>query len=125
MRVSAIMALLFGVIICVFETLINWGQWQWWPWWLVDYVAGIILIFGGTLALRGKPLGHLILVAGWGFALGMMWMSLAGNIEQGTDPARAGRVAGHYITLITLAILWCLSGLLLALRGKPTNQSKL
>ncbi len=130
MRIPALMAVIYALGLAMFETLVNWGQWQWWPWWLVDYVAAAVLLAGGVLALRGQaqsdvPLGTGIMLVGWGFALGMMWMSLAGNIAEGTDPARDGRVAGFYISLIVLSMIYCLVGLMLTIRSDRTAQSKL
>ncbi len=96
------MALVVGGLLAAFETLVNWGQWQWWPWWLVDYVGAALLIGGGVLTLNNHSAGDRLLCAGWAFNIGMAWMSMAGNIEDGTDPARAGRVAGFYVALIGL-----------------------
>ncbi|MGB7374644.1 hypothetical protein [Pontixanthobacter sp.] len=124
-RASAIMAILYGVGLSGFETLINWGQWQWWPWWLVDYVAAAILIAGGIASLRNGAVGPALLFTGWGFALGMMWMSLAGNIAQGTAPDRAARVAGLYVALICASMAYCFAGLCLSLaayRHQSQNQ---
>lgn len=118
LRGSAVMALLFAATLAGFETWINWGQWQWWPWWLVDYCAAALLAAGGIMALRAHASGPLVLCCGWGFALGMMWMSLAGNVEAGTDPARAARVAELYILLIGLAMAWSLAGLILTFAGR-------
>lgn len=111
------MALIYSAGLAGFETLVNWGQWQWWPWWLVDYIAAALLMSGGLAVLRNARVGAALLTTGWGFALGMMWMSLAGNIEAGTDPDRAARVAGLYVVVIVFSIMWCLTGLLLTLAG--------
>ena len=111
------MALVYSAGLAGFETLVNWGQWQWWPWWLVDYVAAAMLAFGGLAVLRRSAGGSSLLATGWGFALGMMWMSLAGNIEAGTDPDRAARVVGLYVALIAASMAWCLVGLALTLRA--------
>lgn len=119
------MALLYAAVLASFETYINWGQWQWWPWWLVDYVSGGLLATGAVLALRGSARGPLLLACGWGFAIAMMWMSLAGNIEAGTDPTRTGRVAGLYIALISVSMIWCSLGLSLTLMNARPPQSKL
>jgi hypothetical protein len=121
LRISAIFAIISGTLLASFETLINWGQWQWWPWWLVDYVGAALLIGGGILALRRHYTGDRILCAGWAFNIGMAWMSMAGNIEAGTDPARSGRVAGLYVALIGLHIFVSTVGLLLA--SLPRRQS--
>lgn len=105
------MALVYGAGLAGFETLVNWGQWQWWPWWLIDYVAAAMLVIGGVAALRRVPAGGAMLASGWGFALGMMWMSLAGNIEAGADLERSERVGGLYVALIVASMLWCFIGL--------------
>ena len=114
---SSYLALIYGSCLIIFETLVNWGQWQWWPFWLVDYVAAIILILGGLATLKYRVYGLRLLSAGWGFTFGMMWMSLASNLADGTDPERAARVAGLYVSLILLSITVSLVGLLLALTG--------
>lgn len=115
LRISALLAILAGALLAGFETLVNWGQWQWWPYWLVDYVAAALLAGGGLATLKRKSAGRRLLCAGWAFTAGMAWMSLAGNIAAGADPARNGRVAGLYIALIALLIGVSLAGLLIAL----------
>jgi hypothetical protein len=117
-RLSASLALLVGSLLAVFETWVNWGQWQWWPWFVVDYVAAALLIGGGWLAFKRHPSGARLLSAGWAFAIGMAWMSLAGNVEAGPDPARDGRVAGFYLILIGLMIATSIAGLAMALVAK-------
>ena len=114
---SSYLALIYGSCLIIFETIVNWGQWQWWPFWLVDYVAAIILILGGLATLKYRDYGSQLLSAGWGFTFAMMWMSLASNLADGTDPERAARVAGLYVSLILLSITVSLVGLFLALTG--------
>jgi hypothetical protein len=118
LRASASVALIVGTLLASFETLVNWGQWQWWPFWLVDFVGAALLIGGGVLTLRNHVSGDRILCAGWAFNIGMAWMSMAGNIEMGTDPARAGRVAGFYVALIGLHIAVSTLCLLLAITAR-------
>ena len=121
--ISASLAIIYGLGLASFETYVNWGQWQWWPFWLVDYVAAALLIFGGLATLKSHIYGSKLLCAGWGFALGMMWMSLAGNISDGADPDRASRVAGLYVSLIVVSMAISLIGLLLALsRDKNVDR---
>jgi hypothetical protein len=115
LKASALLAILTGAVLAAFETLVNWGQWQWWPWWLVDYVAAALLVSGGLATLKRKAHGRRLLSAGWAFTVGMAWMSLAGNLADGADPARDARVAGFYIGLIGLMIAVSLTGLLAAI----------
>jgi len=117
LKASAYLALMYGFGLTAFETFVNWGQWQWWPFWLVDYVAAAVLFIGGIATLKAHSSAAKLLCLGWGFTLGMMWMSMAGNIADGTDPARAARVANLYIVLIGFSLFISLVGLLLALRG--------
>lgn len=125
LRAAAVMALFYAATLAAFETFINWGQWQWWPWWLVDYVSAGLLVAGGVFALRRSAKGPVLLACGWGFAIAMMWMSLAGNIEAGAVPARAGRVGGLYIALIAFSMIWSILGLALTLNARSDPQSKL
>lgn len=124
-KLSAVLVLVAATLLAGFETLVNWGQWQWWPWWLVDYVGAALLIGGGALTLNAHRSGLRLLCAGWAFNIGMAWMSMAGNIEAGTDPARAGRVAGFYVLLIGLHIATSLIGLLLAARAADRTQPQI
>lgn len=120
-KFSAYLALAFGLGLAGFETLVNWEQWQWWPYWLVDYAASALLIIGGLATLKQHSSGLRLLCCGWGFSLGMLWMSLAGNISNGTDPDRAARVADLYVFLICSSLALCLAGLLLALKDKSNG----
>jgi hypothetical protein len=117
-RISALLAILVGSLLAGFETLVNWGQWQWWPFWLVDYVAAALLIGGGVAVLKRRAASLRLLAAGWAFAIGMAWMSLAGNLAEGPDPARDGRVAGFYLALIGLMIATSVLGLVLSLTAR-------
>jgi hypothetical protein len=122
LRYAALMALIYSAGLAGFETLVNWGQWQWWPLWLVDYVAAAMLAVGAIGVIRHYSAGAAMLAAAWGFALGMMWMSLAGNIEAGVDPDRAARVAGLYIVLIAFSMAWCMAGLTLTLWAQRNSR---
>jgi len=31
LQISAYLAIIYGIGLAGFETLVNWGQWQWWP----------------------------------------------------------------------------------------------
>jgi hypothetical protein len=118
LRASALMAIVCGLALAIAETAINWGQWQWWPWWLVDFVAAALMIAGGVAVIKDITNGRALLASGWAFALGMGWMSLAGNIAAGPDPERNARVAGLYTDLIASGLVICVIGLAFALFGK-------
>jgi len=73
--------------------------------------------------LKQRAYGLKLLFVGWGFTIGMMWMSLAVNIADGTDPDRAARVAGLYVILIIFSMIISLIGLLLALTDNTKQTS--
>ncbi|MGB0920509.1 MAG: hypothetical protein ACPG06_02440 [Alphaproteobacteria bacterium] len=80
MKLSAIVALLFGLFLAGAEAYRNWGDWQWWPFWVVDYVGAALLIYGGARVLRGGTKAWL--TGGWGFTTAMFYMSFFSHIER-------------------------------------------
>lgn len=114
-RVSAWLAVSFGVFLAIAEAVRNWGDWQWWPFWLVDYIAAALLITGGVLTLRRRPRGAVWLAGSWGFATAMVYMSFWSHISQIDQPAE-GNIPQVPLTTI-IGILWLLTivGFLLAL----------
>ena len=123
-RISAYLAIGFGIFLFFAEMVRNWGDWQWWPFWTVDYVAAGLLIFGGQRALNTGTLRWL--TAGWGFASGMAWMSFFGHVQNLRIEAleHTGPVPEDRLTLI-IGILFalCLMGFLMALLGKRVDKS--
>jgi hypothetical protein len=116
-KISAWLAIVFGLSLSVLEALRNWGNWQWWPFWVVDYVAAALLIIGGALALRGRA--DRWLTAGWGFACAMFWMSFFGHL----DTVLAGGVdtrEARLTTIIGALFGVTVVGLVLSLIGRRT-----
>lgn len=125
LRASALLAIATGMALALLEFRANWNDWQWWPWWLVDFVAAGLLLGGAMLTMRQARRGRSVLVAAWAFTLGMAWMSLAGNLAEGVDPARDGRLGGLYIGLIVLLVSSAFAGMLMAIFGEqPAAQPK-
>ncbi|WP_293390199.1 hypothetical protein [Phenylobacterium sp. RIFCSPHIGHO2_01_FULL_69_31] len=98
-RISAWLAVVFGLALAVLEAVRNWGDWQWWPFWVVDYVAATLLVVGGVLVLRRGPAHWL--TAGWGFACAMFWMSFFGHFD---EVLRQGAAVGAREQRLTLII---------------------
>lgn len=117
LRASALLAILTGLALATGEVLANWGDWQWWPWWLVDFVAAGLLVAGGSMTIRRRAKGPLLLGMAWTFTAGMVWMSLAGNLADGVDAGRNARMAGFYITLLSALLATAAVGAFFCLVG--------
>jgi len=124
-RISAYLALAFGVFLFIGEIVRNWGDWQWWPFWVVDYIGASLLIFGGQRALKTGTLRWL--TGGWGFTAAMFWMSFFNHVDnlRANGPETNGPIEESQLTMIIgIMLAIALSGLLMALLGKrPTPSS--
>ncbi len=123
-RISAYLAIAFGVFLFIAEIVRNWGDWQWWPFWVVDYIGAALLIFGGQRALNTGTLRWL--TGGWGFTAAMFWMSFFSHVENLRTQAidHNGPVQEAALTTIIGVMLGlALIGLLLALLGKRPDTS--
>lgn len=93
-------SLAFGVAICLLQagrSLLWWRRPQSLPEWLfvVDaYLVGMMMFAGVVVARRQEDTGRLILAAGWGLAVGILFRSFVG---QWGDPSRHG---GHEIVVL-------------------------
>lgn len=116
-RISAWLAIAFGLSLSVLEVLRNWDDWQWWPFWVVDYFAAALLVAGGVLALRRGV--DRWLTAGWGFACAMFWMSYFGHLGDLMQAGLGADAREQRLTMI-IGVLFALTvaGLLLSLLGR-------
>jgi hypothetical protein len=80
-QMSAQIAIAFGLILPVLETVRRWRE----PFYLLniidDYLLGIILVIAGYLALRQSRKYQALLVGAWGIAIGGFYYSLVGSYE--------------------------------------------
>lgn len=118
-RLSAFLAIAFGVFLAIAEAARNWGDWQWWPYWVVDYIAAALLIFGGQ---RYIFKGSVRWLAGaWGWTAGTFYASFFSHVERLTSGAtgHTGPIAEDRLTVIIgLMLLIAVGGFLGALLGK-------
>ena len=122
-RISAYLALAFGVFLFVGEVVRNWGDWQWWPFWVVDYIAASLLIFGGQRALKTGTVRWL--TGGWGFTAAMFWMSFFRHVDslRSQGPGTNGPIEESQLTIIIGVMLGiALLGFLFALLGKRPER---
>ena len=122
-RVSAYLAIAFGVFLFVGEMVRNWGDWQWGPFWVVDYIGAALLIFGGQRALKTGTIRWLS--GGWGFTVAMFWMSFFTHVRnfRAGGPETNGPIAESPLTLIIgIMLAIALAGFLMALLGRRPEK---
>jgi hypothetical protein len=120
-KVSAWLAVVFGLSLAVLEAVRNWGDWQWWPFWVVDYVAATLLVVGGGLALRRRTIHWM--TAGWGFACAMFWMSFFDHVGEAMKAAGAVDAREHQLTVI-IGVMFSLTILGLVAALVPTQNAR-
>ena len=67
------MAIVFSLVLAIVETYLNWGDWQFAPLWIVDYLIVIVLLLGVFVCKQNQKK---ILLLGWSFSAGVMYMAL-------------------------------------------------
>jgi len=72
-KINLIIATLYSISLAIVETLLNWGDWQYAPLWIVDYLIVIILLLGVFVC---KEFQQKVLLLGWSFSAGVMYMAL-------------------------------------------------
>lgn len=106
-RLSARLALGFGIFLAIAEAVRNWGNWQWWPFWLVDYIAVVLLLAGAFLTLRRRTGAAPVLSGAWGFTTAMFYMSFWSHIEH-IHEAADGNIDQGPLTWI-IGLLWAIT----------------
>ena len=86
------LAIFIGVITPLLETIRRWSTWQDDPMsFFDDYIIGGLLLYGAWRVGKNAREGQKDLVAGWGFAMGMVYASLNFQLQQlrvgAVDPA--------------------------------------
>ena len=80
-QISAKIAIIFGFVLPLLETIRRWYE----PFYLFnlldDYLLGIILVISGYLTLRQPRKYQALLVGAWGIAIGGFYYSLISSYE--------------------------------------------
>jgi len=81
-KINLTIATLYSIILSVTEAALNWGDWQYAPLWIVDYLIVLILLLA-VFIFKDKIQKYLLLT-GWSFSAGVMYMVLFINLEPET-----------------------------------------
>ena len=124
-RLSRNLAIFLGLIAPILETVRRWHTWQDDPMsFFDDYVLGALLLYGAYRVTRELRSGQKFLVAGWGFALGLVYASLDHQLQMirtgATDPAPISSEAVAVVKAIGFIIV--VIGLVSSLRSLPAEN---
>ena len=78
-KINLIIATLYSIILAIVEVILNWGDWQYTPLWIVDYIIVAILL--SAVFIFKENIQRLMLLSGWAFSSGVMYMVLFINLE--------------------------------------------
>jgi hypothetical protein len=112
------LAIFLGLITPILETIRRWHTWQDDPLsFFDDYILGALLLFGAWRVTKDSRTGQKFLVAGWGFALGLVYASLDHQLQMlrtgAADPApiSSGAVAMVKAIGFIIVVVGLVSGL--------------
>ena len=117
-KINLIIASLYSIILAITEVMLNWGNWQYAPLWIVDYLIVAILL--SAVFVFKKNIQRLMLLLGWAFSSGVMYMVLFINLEPIPKMNQTPNVEG-ILPLVGLALLVSILGILLTMILSENN----
>ena len=119
------LAIVFGILAPVAETIRRWSTWKKDPASLFDdYILGAFLLYGAWRVGRNVYSGQRFLAAAWAFTCGMAYLSFFGQL----DRLRAGEIdpapiASKWVLLIKgVALGLAVLALVVSLRQVPEER---
>lgn len=125
MKFSRALAIIFGILAPILETVRRWGTWREFPPALFDdYILGAFLLSGAWLVGRRFDAGQKLLAAAWGFTCGLGYYSFFEQLRRyrldEIDPAPIP--SGAVLIIKGTAVLLAIAALLFTLRAtKPAR----
>ena len=114
-KTNLIVATLYSIILAIVEAILNWGDWQYAPLWIVDYLIVIILL--SAVFVFKNNIQRLMLLLGWAFSSGVMYMALFINLEPIPTTVKSPNVEG-ILPLVGLALVVSIIGVILTIIDK-------
>lgn len=119
------LALLFGVLLPIVETIRRWpqlGDIRIWPAWLDDFVLGACLLYGAWRTAKDIETGRLWLAAAWGVTCGMAYSSFFGQLVRLDQPDPAPIPAAWVVGIKGVGFLLAILALAGSLRHPPEKS---
>jgi|TARA_B100001971_G_scaffold192234_1_gene196324 hypothetical protein len=117
-KTNLIVATLYSIILAIVEAILNWGDWQYAPLWIVDYLIVIILL--SAVFVFKKNIQRLMLLLGWAFSAGVMYMVLFINLEPIPTAVASPNIEGK-LPLVGLALIVSIVGIVLTIIDSKNN----
>ena len=117
-KTNLIVATLYSIILAIVEAILNWGDWQYAPLWIVDYLIVIILL--SAVFVCKKNIQRLMLLLGWAFSAGVMYMVLFINLEPIPTAVASPNIEGK-LPLVGLALIVSIVGIVLTIIDSKNN----
>ena len=117
-KINLIVATLYSIVLAIIEAMLNWGNWQYAPLWIVDYLIVIILLL--AVFVFKKNIQKLMLLLGWAFSAGVMYMALFINLEPIPTTIVSPNVEG-ILPSIGLALIVSIVGIVLTMIDSKNN----
>ena len=118
-KINLIVATLYSIILAIVEVMLNWGDWQYAPLWIVDYLIVIILL--SAVFVFENNIQRLMLLLGWAFSSGVMYMALFVNLEPIPTTVKSPNVEG-ILPLVGLALVVSIIGVILTIIDKKEAE---
>ena len=108
-KINLIIATVYSIVLALVEALLNWGNWQYPPLWIVDYLIVIILLLGIFVYKENQ---QKVLLLGWSFSSGVMYMALFISLEPSSTITTLN---SNILYSIALALIVSLVGIVLTI----------
>lgn len=125
MRFSRALALTFGVLAPIGETVRRWHTWREFPPALFDdYLMGALLIWGAWSVGRDVGRGRPILATAWGFTCGLGYYSFFEQVRQYRlgEPDPAPIPSSWMVGIKGIGLALAVLALILTLRGRGRSE---
>lgn len=118
LKLNVVAAVILGIALASGDTIRRFGTEFFLPFLIDDYVACVLLIAGAWAAYRSSFKNLSLLLAGWCFTCGMLYLSFFANVERYmANPSSPGISAPIWVILIFIAFVASILGALATLHA--------
>lgn len=120
------LAVVFGILLPIAETIRRWHQLdqpRYWPVWFDDILLGALLLYGAHRVARDPAQGRGFLIAAWGVTCGMAYSSFFGQLLSLDQPDPAPIPAVWVVAIKGVGFALAIVALIGSLREHPARHA--